>query len=61
MLPDNFDFAMLPPGPNYNLKEIGMLASSIETIDYAMVSWLKEDLKLSANTNEGFTKVPVLW
>ena len=52
---------MLPPGTNYNLKEIGMLASSIETIDYAMVSWLKEDLKLSAKTNEGFNKVPVLW
>jgi len=61
MLPDNFDFAMLPPGTNYNLKEIGMLASSIETIDYAIVSWLKEDLRLSAKTNEGFTKVPILW
>jgi len=61
MLPDNFDFAMLPAGVNYNLKEIGLLASKIETIDYAMVSWLKEDLKLSANTNEGFVKVPVLW
>jgi len=61
MLPDNFDFAMLPSGVDYNLKEIGMLASKIETIDYAMVSWLKEDLKLSANTNEGFVKVPVLW
>jgi len=52
---------MLPSGVDYNLKEIGMLASKIETIDYAMVSWLKEDLKLSANTNEGFVKVPVLW
>jgi len=52
---------MLPAGSNYNLEEVGMLASSIETIDYAMVSWLKEDLRLSANTNEGFTKVPVLW
>jgi hypothetical protein len=61
MLPDNFDFAMLPAGTNYNLEEVGMLASSIETIDYAIVSWLKEDLRLSANTNEGFTKVPVLW
>jgi hypothetical protein len=61
MLPDNFDFAMLPPGTSYNLEEIGMLASRIETIDYAIVSWLKEDLRLSANTNEGFTAVPVLW
>ncbi len=62
MLPDNFDFAMLPAGSSdRTLKELGMLASTIETIDYAMVSWLKEDLKLRSRTNEGFTKVPVLW
>ena len=61
MLPDNFDFAMLPPGTNFKLSEIGMLASSIETIDYSIVEWLKEDLDLSARTNEGWTKIPVLW
>ena len=61
MLPDNFDFAMLPPGTNFKLSEIGMLASSIETIDYSIVEWLKEDLDLSARTNEGWPKVPVLW
>ena len=62
MLPDNFDFAMLPAGSSeHTLKELGMLASSIETIDYAMFSWLKVDLELSAVTNEGFTKVPVIW
>ena len=60
MLPKNFDFAMLPVGSNLHLREIGMLASSIETIDYAIVSWLK-DLELSATTNEGWKKVPVLW
>ena len=43
------------------LQEIGMLASSIESIDYAITSWLKEDLKLHTVTNEGHTKVPVLW
>ena len=62
MLPDNFDFAMLPPDfREGTLKDIGMLGSSIESIDYAIVSWLKKDLDLSARTNEGFTKVPVLW
>tara|TARA_Y100000034_G_scaffold136089_1_gene210742 strand:- start:27 stop:902 length:876 start_codon:yes stop_codon:yes gene_type:complete len=60
MLPNNFDFAMLAPG-NYNLREIGILESTIETIDYSIVSWLKEDLKMSARTNEGFKPVPVLW
>jgi hypothetical protein len=61
MLPKNFDFAMLPKSADLKLSEIGMLASSIETIDYAIVEWLKEDLDLSARTNEGWTKVPVLW
>jgi len=62
MLPDDFDFAMLPTNADPDtLKELGILASTIETIDYAMVSWLKEDLNLSAKTNEGFIKVPVLW
>ena len=61
MLPKNFDFAMLPAGTNFKLSEIGMLASSIETIDYSIVEWLKNDLNLSARTNEGWTKVPVLW
>ena len=64
MLPDNFDFAMLPTGsidPNFTLEEVGMLASTLENIDYALVSWLKEDLRLSTTTNEGFMKVPVLW
>jgi len=61
MLPKNFDFAMLPAGTNFKLSEIGMLASSIETIDYAIIEWLKDDLNLSARTNEGWTKVPVLW
>tara|TARA_Y100000034_G_scaffold84962_1_gene101925 strand:+ start:2616 stop:3854 length:1239 start_codon:yes stop_codon:yes gene_type:complete len=61
MLPDNFDFAMLPPPGDYNLYEIGMLASTIENIDFSITSWLKEDLNLSATSNHGFSSVPVLW
>ena len=62
MLPDNFDFAMIPEGEGeFTLKEVGMLSSTIEDIDYAIVSWLKEDLNLSAQTNEGYVNVPVLW
>ncbi len=55
---------MLPDLPNtgsVSLKEIGMLESTIETIDYAITSWLKEDLVLSTQTNEGKVRVPVLW
>ena len=62
MLPNNFDFAQLPGDKSeFTLKELGMLGSSIEDIDYAMVSWLKEDLDLSTITNEGNKRVPVLW
>ena len=62
MLPDNFDFAMMPEGTGeFSLKEVGMLSSTIEDIDYGIVSWLKEDLNLSATTNEGYVNVPVLW
>ena len=62
MLPDNFDFAMLPDGaPEKTLSEIGMLESTIETIDYSITSWLKDSLSLSAHTNEGFTKIPIIW
>lgn len=61
MLPDNFDFALLPTGSaSYSLQELGMLSSKIEDIDRALVTWVK-DLQLSSNNNEGFTKVPVLW
>ena len=62
MLPDDFSFAMLPPGAtSTTLEELGLLSSTIETIDFALVSWVKEDLNLSAKSNEGFTQVPVLW
>ena len=62
MLPDNFDFAQLPDDrKDFTLKEVGMLASRIEDIDYAMTSWLKEDLDLTTITNEGNKRVPVLW
>lgn len=62
MLPNNFDFAMLPTGSSeFSLKEIGMMSSTIEDIDYSIMSWLKEDLNLSTRTSEGFVNVPVLW
>ena len=61
MLPDNFDFAMIPAGVDLKLAEIGMLASDIENIDGAIMHWVKEDLRLSAASNEGFDRVPVLW
>ena len=64
MLPDNFDFAMLPNLPHtgsLKLEEIGMMASTLEDIDYSLTSWVKKDLALTARTNEGRVNVPVLW
>lgn len=61
MLPKNFDFALVPVGINLQLSEVGMLASDIENIDSSIMFWVKDDLKLSAFTNEGFKEVPVLW
>jgi hypothetical protein len=61
MLPDNFDFAMIPAGVDLELSEIGMLASNIENIDSSIMEWVKDDLGLSAFSNEGFMTVPVLW
>ena len=62
MLPNNFDFAMLPEGSSeFTLKEIGMYSSTIEDIDYVVMSWLKKDLDLFCDTNEGRVSVPVLW
>jgi hypothetical protein len=61
MLPDNFDFAMIPAGTELKLSEVGMLSSTIETIDRALVTWLKNDLDLGAFTNEGWKTVPVIW
>jgi len=61
MLPDDFDFALIPVGSDLKLSEIGMLASNIENIDTAIMEWINENLNLSAYSNEGFKKVPVLW
>jgi hypothetical protein len=61
MLPDDFDFAMIPAGSSLQLSEIGMLSSDIENIDTAIMEWLTVDLNLRAYSNEGFIKTPVLW
>ena len=37
------------------------MASTLETIDGAMLKFIDEELNLSVTTNEGFKKVPVLW
>ena len=61
MLPDNFDFALIPPGiSDVPLREVGMLASTIEDLDRALTDRIKA-LEICATTNGGWSKVPVLW
>lgn len=57
----NFDFAQIPAGTKLKLKDIGMLSSTIEDIDAAILDYLKEDLELNATTNEGWKTVPIFW
>ncbi len=42
-------------------KEYEMMPSSLETIDRAFYRWLNETLNISATTNEGWKKVPLIW
>jgi len=35
--------------------------SSLETIDYAIFEWLKEEMNIFCTTNKGWKKVPVVW
>jgi hypothetical protein len=43
------------------LKEISLMPSTIETIDYAIFDWLNETLDIFCTTNEGWSKVPIVW
>ena len=62
MLPKDFNFTNIPQDKTtYKLSEVGMLSSGIEDIDAAMLSYLKVDLDLFSNTNEGFVRAPVVW
>ena len=43
------------------IKEIDMMPSTLETIDYAVFDYMNERLNLSTMTNKGFKKVPIIW
>tara|TARA_Y100000310_G_scaffold226079_1_gene228173 strand:+ start:916 stop:1860 length:945 start_codon:yes stop_codon:yes gene_type:complete len=43
------------------LKEIEVMPSTLETIDFAVYDYINEVLDLSAATNKGFKKVPIIW
>ncbi len=41
--------------------EIPFQASTLESVDRALFTWLDETLNLFVTTNKGFKKVPVIW
>jgi hypothetical protein len=43
------------------LKEIEIMPSTLETIDFAVFDYVNERLDLSTMTNKGFKKVPIIW
>tara|TARA_Y100000310_G_C20682823_1_gene817046 strand:- start:483 stop:1343 length:861 start_codon:yes stop_codon:yes gene_type:complete len=40
---------------------INLQPSNLENIDFAMFNWVNEKLNISANSNRGWEKVPVIW
>ena len=44
-----------------NLQEIPFMPSTLETIDFAIYHWLRDDLDLHTDTQEGFERIPVIW
>ena len=42
-------------------KEYQIMPSTLETIDQAFYNWVDETLAISATTNKGWKKVPLIW
>jgi len=42
-------------------QEIPFMPSTLETVDFAIYHWLRDELNLHTTTREGFEKVPVIW
>ena len=43
------------------LHEIEFMSSTLETIDYAVYDYMNERMKLTATSNSGFKKIPIVW
>ena len=44
-----------------DIKEVSLMPSTVETIDFALYDWLNEELDIFCTTNEGWKKVPLIW
>ena len=44
-----------------NADVVFLQPSNLENIDFAVYEWVNEHLNVSAETHEGFKKVPVIW
>jgi len=43
------------------LHEIELMASTLETIDYAVHDYMNERMNLAVTSNSGFKKIPIIW
>jgi len=55
----NKRYLSLPDPDLVSEKEI--VPSTLENIDYSLFEWVDEELNISADTNKGWKKVPVIW
>ena len=46
---------------NQEVRDITMMPSSIETIDYALFNWMDEEVNPFSTTNQGWEKVDIRW
>lgn len=44
-----------------NVREITLMPSTLETIDYAMYDWINDSINVSSTTKDGWEKVRVRW
>ena len=59
-MPNDYDYTGID-NANGIIQEKILMPSTIETIDTAFFNYINERFNPSAETNEGFKKVPVLW
>jgi len=45
----------------YSVQYDTLLPSTLETVDLALFDWLNETLNISAQRNDGWRKVPIIW
>jgi hypothetical protein len=59
--PKNIDYSYTEIEDPSSIDEQLVMPSSIENIDFSIHDYFQKELSISANTNQGFKKVPIFW